>query len=241
MKLLVTFSILFCFSMVVVFGQDTESTNKKDLTPKGLASEQTVVRESMQMMGESSQNALTMAIPNVSDKKCEEVWKEFSKDFSGKTRKDKKTDMYLSDDASIRKMSSNTVDVYAKFNESGNGTTVTVWFDLGGAFLSSEQHETAYQEANELMLDFAKAVGKSLAEDNVKEQEKVLKALEKDLDKLGKDNENYHKKIEEAKKLITEMEQNIEQNVKDQEKKQEEIKAQGTVLETAKSKVKDFN
>ncbi|NJL75385.1 MAG: hypothetical protein HC892_10490 [Saprospiraceae bacterium] len=131
--------------------------------------------------------------------------------------------------------------MYAKFDGSGSGTIVTVWFDLGGAFLASEQHEEAYQAADQLMRDFASAVGKSMAEDNVKEQEKILKNLEKELEKLGKDKDGYYKKIEEAKKLITEMEQSIEQNLKDQEKKQEEIKAQGQVIEQAKDKVKAFN
>lgn len=236
--LILTCCLLFC-SVAALFAQS--DSDQKDFTAKGAALEQVVVKEGMQLINDRSQNALTMAIPSASNKKCEEVWKEFSKDFNGKTRKDKKTNLYFSDDASLTKLSGNAVDVYAKFDGSGSGTIVTVWFDLGGSFLASEQHEDAYQAADQLIRDYASAVKKSIAEDYVKEQEKVFKILEKDLEKLGKDNESYRKKIEEAKKLIAEMEQNIQQNLKDQEKKQEEIKTQGKVVEQAKEKVKAFN
>ncbi|NJL75384.1 MAG: hypothetical protein HC892_10485 [Saprospiraceae bacterium] len=103
MKVLVLSFCLLLWSIVSLFAQS--DSNQKDFTAKGTAFvDQVVVKEGMQLINDRSQNALTMAIPSASNKKCEEVWKEFSKDFDGKTRKDKKTDLYFSDDASLRKL-----------------------------------------------------------------------------------------------------------------------------------------
>lgn len=213
----------------------------KNFQAKGETSMQVVISENMQLMSLGSNNALTMAIPGADQKKVEMVWKEFAKDFKAKTRKDRKSGLYFTDNATMRGISDNDVDVYAKFERGGTGTVATMWFDLGGAYLASETHDAAYEEAEELLRDFANAVGRSMAEDNVEEQEKILKGLEKDLNRLEKDKENYLKKIEDAKNLILEMEANIEQNKKDQENKVGEIGAQEKVIDRAKAKVRDFN
>lgn len=228
--------LFMSFAVLVLEAQD----GKKDLQVKGVKGMQVVVQESMQLMADNSRNGLSMAIPGATQKKVEAVWKEFSKDFKSKARKDRKTDLYFSDDAKLSDISGNTVDLYAKFEGGGTGTVATLWFDLGGAYLASETHAEQYEEAEELMKDFANAVGRSMAEDNVKDQEEVLKNLDKDLKRLEKDNEKYHDKIEDAKKLIAEMEANIEQNLKDQEAKQKEIEGQKETIDKAKDKVKDF-
>lgn len=132
------------------------------------------------------------------------------------------------------------MDLYARFEDGNSGTIITVWFDLGGAYLASEIHSDAYEQAEILLKDFATAVNRSLAEDNVAEQEKIQKNLEKELDKLQKDNKKYNDKIEEAKKIISDMEASIIQNEKDQQTKQTEIENQKKEVEKAKEKVKEF-
>ncbi|MEM8526725.1 MAG: hypothetical protein AAGG68_18945 [Bacteroidota bacterium] len=221
----------------------SETGERKDFQAKGVEMQkgmQVVINEGMQLMSAGSNNALTMAIPGADKKKVEHVWKEFSKDFKARTKRDRKSGMYFSDDAKLRSLSGNDIDVYARFDEGGSGTVATVWFDLGGAYLASETHESSYEEAEELMTRFANAVGKSMAEDNVHDQEKILKGMNKELDKLEKDQDTYHKKIEEAKALIAEMEGNIKQNEKDQENKKVEIQKQEDVIVKAKDKVKEF-
>ncbi len=235
MKKIFTLLWVMILAVLAINAQDD-----KDLQVKGGKGMQVMIRESMQLMADDSRNSLTMAIPNADEKKVTSVWQDFSKDFEAKARRDRKTKLYFSDDASLPELSENDVDVYAKFEEGGTGTVITLWFDLGGAYLASETHENAYQAAEELMKDFANAVGQSMAEDNVDDQEDILNDLEKDLKGLEKDNQKYQDKIEEAKKLIAEMESNIKQNLKDQEAKQKEITAQKETLDKAKDKVKEF-
>ncbi|MEL6941410.1 MAG: hypothetical protein AAFO82_01975 [Bacteroidota bacterium] len=252
-KLNLTFSLLFLTLGLLIAQTENEpkeqmqmysdTGKRKDFQEKGVEMQkgmQVIINEGMQLMSAGSNNALTMAIPGANKKKVEHVWKDFSKDFRSRTKKDRKSGLYFSDDATLRSISSNNIDIYARFDEGGSGTVATVWFDLGGAYLASETHENAYEEAEELMSRFANAVGKSMAEDNVHDQEKILKGINKELDKLAKDKEHYEKKIEEAKALIAEMEANIKQNEKDQENKKIEIQKQEEVVDKAKDKVKDF-
>lgn len=228
----------------IQFGLSAQDGSQKDFQTKGAEAPkgmQVSVNESMQLMGSVSQNALTMAISGASVKKCETVWKEYAKDFRAKAKKDRKTGLYLSEGANLDDISKNPMDVYAQFERGGTGTIVSVWFNASGGYIASETNEEAYGEAVELMKDYANAVGKSMAEDNVEEQEKVLKEMEKQLKKLEKDNDRYHQKIEEAKALIAEMEDNIKQNLRDQEAKQKEMEQQEGVIEKAKDKVGEFN
>lgn len=198
------------------------------------------ITESARMMSQGAKNALSVELPGTDEKTAENVWKDFSKSWKGKTKKDRKTKEYFTDNAEIRSISSNTVDVYATFNKTGNSTTATVWFDLGGAYLSSEAHKEAYIAAEQLMREYVKQVNRVHAEDYQAAQEKALKNLEKEMKSLQKDNEDYHKKIEDAKKLIAEMEKNIEQNLKSQEDKRKEIENQEKVVNEAKQTVKNF-
>jgi hypothetical protein len=199
-----------------------------------------MIEENLQTMSAGTHNALSMAIPNAEEKKVEQVWKQFSKDFKTRTQRDRKSGLYVSDDAKLQNISNNTVDLYAQFERGGSGTLATFWFDLGGAYLASETHEAAYESAQQLLKDFANAVKKSMAEDDLKAQEKALKELTKELDHLAKDKEQYEKKIEEANELIREMENSIQQNEKDQIAKQEQIDAQEKVVTMAQDKVRKY-
>lgn len=199
------------------------------------------ISESMQLMGEKSQNALVMTIPGADAKKCEAVWKQFSKEMKTRSKKDRKTGLHQALDATVRAIGKESVDLYANFEKGGSGTVVAVWFKKDGSFIASENSGSDYDGASSMMKDFANAIGKSMAEDNVEDQEDVLKGFEKDLKKLEKDNDSYHKKIADAKALIAEMEDSIKQNLKDQEAKSKEIEAQEKVVSKAKDKVGDFD
>ena len=50
-------------------------------------------------------------------------------------------------------MSRNTVDVYALIEGRGPDAELVVWFDLGGAFLSSEMHPTRFPYADKILSD----------------------------------------------------------------------------------------
>lgn len=212
-----------------------------NLATAQLHSYNSTIDESSEIMSQGSNNAFTLELPGVGKDMAEDIWKKYSKNYDGKTKKDRKSKEFFTDDAEIRDMSSNPVDIYASFSNVDTTTTAQFWFDLGGAYLSSELHADKVGAAQSLLNAYAFEVGKEKAKEGLKYQEKGLKELEKDMSKLQKNNKEYHKRVEEAKKLIAEMERNIEVNVKNQEAKQTEIDGQKVIVEKAASLLSKFN
>ncbi len=204
------------------------------------AQEQLRVMEAPKTMSEGINNSLVIDLWNVDAKTVEKEWKSYTRQFKGKTKREKKMKHWFTDDAKIKTISANTVDIYAWFEENKKNkvTTATFWFNLGGAYVSSQLDPAQYGAAVKFLLDFKNSLDLVEAEDELGLQEKLLKDLEKDLTNLEKDNKDYHKKIEDAQKLIAEMEQKIQKNLQDQESKKVEIDTQRKMVENAKKKVK---
>ena len=107
------------------------------------------ITESQSYMSAGTFNSLTIVLPEGSDKDAPKEWVKFFKKY-GKTKKNRKTDEYFTDNTNVLGMSNNSVDVYTKFN----GNTMTVWFDLGGAYLSSVEHTEGYALGEQILIDF---------------------------------------------------------------------------------------
>ncbi len=196
------------------------------------------VEEGEKVMSQGRNNAMTITIPGASDKAISKIWTKKLKKFKGgKTKKVKKSKELLSDNIEIASIGgSNTVDVYSLIT----GNTLTVWYDLGGAYLNSYDHADKYAGAEALMKDLAKQVFVGMVEDELKDQEDVLKKKEKDFDKLVKDKENLEKDIENYKEKIKQAEADIETNIVNQEKTQESIVSQKDVVEEVKSRLTEI-
>ncbi len=198
------------------------------------------VQEEEMAMNQGVNNGIALTLSNASAKKAAAVWKSYAKSFKTKTKRVKGSDELLSDDARLLDVSDNSVDVYATFDDSGEGSVATIWFDLGGTYLNSQDHRQGFGSAVKMLEEYAAEVGKSVAEDQLKADEKTLKSLEKELSKLESNKSSYEKKIEDAKKMIAEMESNIKQNDVDQAKKNEEIEKQEEIVKKSEDRVKEF-
>lgn len=199
------------------------------------------VRESSNSMTQGVQNSFVIDLTDTNEKIVEKTWKNYSKKFKAKPKKIKKSDEWMMDDAIIPGVSgTNTVDVYYTVVESGGAVTFTSWYDLGGAYLNSEQHADQAREAEKMLMSFAIEVAKEMVLIELKEEEKELKQLDQALSKLGKEKSNYEKAIEQAKEKIQQAEADIEQNLKDQENAKDMITSQKEVIEEVKRKLADL-
>jgi len=197
------------------------------------------IDESMKSMSQGQQNSLTVTLENISQKDAEKAWIDYVKDFKGgKTKKDKKSKEIFTDNTTIKDLSANTVDVYAITNESGENVILTVWFDLGGAYLNSTDHVEAYAKSERLLNSFSNKVIKAQIKDNLDNEEKSLKKLNGNLKDLTKDKKNLEDDIEKYKKKIADAEKELAQNASDQTAKKAEITTQEGVVETVKTQLK---
>ena len=117
------------------FGQQTQKGAPVVVT----AAVAPAVREGDKLMSQGSKNALTLDMPKTTAKLAEKLWKDYAKQFKGDTKKDKKSEEWFTDNAMIASIGgANTIDMYAKFAESGDVTTMSLWVDLGGAYVGSK-------------------------------------------------------------------------------------------------------
>lgn len=186
-------------------------------------------------------NALILELPGTSEKIVDKLWKKYSKDFEGKTKKDRRSDEWFTDDGSIVGIGgANTLDVYARIGSIGDAVSLTTWFDLGGSFLSSYEHPDEYDEAQKILLRFALEVAIESTKIELQEEEKKMKDLDNKLKRLQRDKENYEKEIVMAKERIEKAEANIIANEKDQGSTTEAIDTQKGVIEQVQEKLRQL-
>ncbi len=199
------------------------------------------IKEGSASMSKGSENAFSIELRQTEAKEVSKAWEKYVKKFKGKVKRDKKSGEIFADDCEIEAMSSNTVDIYSSLRQSGENTTLTVWYDLGGAFLSSSMHGDKIPVVEKMLQEFAISVDRASVEEDLKEQEKILKGLEKDLKGLEKDKEKSEDEIVKCEKKIVEEKEAIKVNLEDQKVKVGEIEAQKKVVEQIRDALKKLD
>ncbi|MFZ1497130.1 MAG: hypothetical protein WAS72_08740 [Saprospiraceae bacterium] len=194
-------------------------------------------KEGSYSMSMGTNNGINISIKNTNSKQTEKEWDKFIDKYDGKTKRNKKVDEIFTDNATIRALSNNTVDVYAKSVDRGSDVEFTVWFDLGGAYLSSAAHPQVYPAAEKMVTDFAKEVAISSTEDELKKQEKILVNYRDDLESLQKKKTNFEDDIKKYEEKITETKNKIQDNIAAQKSKETEIEKQLQEVENVKQKL----
>lgn len=163
--------------------------------------------------------------------RIKDLWEDYMKDY-GKTKRNKKAKEYYSEEARIPMISSsNKVSLYAKFEEGRNVATAYMWAMVDGEFVDDSEGLQNFVQ------DYYIIVRKDVINKEIEEQEKLLKNLDKDMGKLVKKNNGYHKDIEKAEDKIRKAEENIEQNLNDQDALQAEMIKQKEILEMIAEKL----
>lgn len=206
------------------------------------------IKEETRSMSKGSFNCLILDLPGTNAKEVAKAWQKYIKSYKGKTKFDRKNDEYITDDAVIKDMSDNTVDISAKVVTKGDvGCELVVWYNLGVTYLSSNEHADRYPAGEAVLKGFTKEVSLSLVEAELKDEEKKLKELADELKKMEKDQEGLEKDIESYKKTIAEMEQKIkdaetgiEESKTSQGTKKTEISEQTTVIEEVKQRLESI-
>jgi hypothetical protein len=187
------------------------------------------------MMSMGSKSSFTVKYEGTDVKTVENQWTKIMKSYKGKVKKNKAKELFA-DDVKLKELSTNTVDVYATVaqDETSNHTILSVWYDLGGAFLNETDHPNQVLAVKNMLDQTSLRIGAARADNVLEAEEDVLKDMNKELEKQVKEKEDGLKEIEKAKALIVKMEEMIEENNKAQETKKVEIQGQEKKIESAK-------
>jgi len=180
------------------------------------------VKQVEEKMSQGKQYGLQVLIPRVSPKDVISDWKKWTKNHDAKTKPLKSE--YFTDDIFLSGISNNTVDLYATFNDKNDVVEMTVFFDLGGAFLNRGMHADAYAAASTLLHDFAVDEAKDVVE-------ALLSSAVKDFDKLDKENEKLKKDRSELEDNIKAWQKAIDKANKDLKSNEDEQKKLAKAME----------
>jgi len=197
--------------------------------------------EVRQFMSKGEQNGIEIILNGTKSEDAKDAVEKMGKKLKAKVVRDKKTPEIFIDNAQIPTVSANAVDIYAIVTPIDNGSKVTFFSDLGGAFVSSAAYGTQYAGLEALIKKFAKEQAIDVVENQQKSEEKILKTLSGDLKDLVGKKADYVKDIEKAKALILQREADITKNDADQSAKQQQISLQQQIIETVKTKRASLN
>ncbi|MCO6478877.1 MAG: hypothetical protein J5I94_19740 [Phaeodactylibacter sp.] len=198
------------------------------------------MQETDKRMSQGEQNSFTLEFNVGNAETIADLWVDYQKEFKAKRPKlNKKENEYFADDAQIKAISDNTIDIYSKVaKKSDKGAVLTIWFDLGGAYLSSSRHPDRMAGAREWTAGFEQVVKAAFAQEALEAEEDILKGLEKELKGLEKDKEDAVKEVEKLQKELEAARQRVAEMDEALGAKQKQIMGQGKVVEEAKAKVK---
>jgi len=197
----------------------------------------------------------SMYIPDASPEEVAKYWQENIQEYKanrklGKSRIDKLRDGEIkAEQMMIPVISTGLVNVYATFVESGSGVQMTTFYEEveGGEFVSYDDNKSAYTAAERMLQSFGKHCTRQLIEEELRAEEKNLKKIEGEQQKLIRDNGQYHKSIErseitieKAQAAIEKAKVDIEQNLINQENKIAQADAQKKLIEWVKEKLGRF-
>ncbi len=197
--------------------------------------------EVRQFMSKGEQNGIEIVLNGSDQEGAKDAIERWGKKMKGKVARDKKNPEIFIDNAQIPTVSANVVDMYVIVTPVEKGSKVTVFTDLGGAFITSAAYGSQYAGMEAVLKKFARDRAIDVTDDQLKSEEKVLKGLTGDLKDLVKKKEDHIKEIEKAKALIQQREQDIKKNDVDQTTKQQQIVIQQQIIETVKSKRASLN
>ena len=195
------------------------------------------VHEQNEDLGKGKNNALVVTIYGADPGDVEKDWKSMMKDYNAKVSTSK--GIMFADNALIKDMGNNTIDIYTRFDEKKDEIDMVVSFDLGGAYMSSSQHPDKYKIAEKIMHDFAVKETAAALADKQKVQQKALDKLTSQQKDLEKENKNLNSDIEDHQNRIKKDQDNIVKNKDDQAKKQTEISNQQKVVDDLAKQAKE--
>jgi hypothetical protein len=188
------------------------------------------IKEQSKTMSMGSQSGFFMELEGAQKKNVEKLWKDYLKEYCKKVKK-KKDEFYTEEGRIPLVNGSAELTVYSKLEEGRGLTTLYTWVDLGGAFMNSEDHGTQVDGFEQYLEDFYLIVRKDVIKRQLEEEEKALKELNKQLEKLADKNEDYHNDIAKAQEKIRIAEEKIEKNLNEQNDKRVEIERQMKKIE----------
>lgn len=178
-----------------------------------------------------SKPGMQVNIPFADMDVLEKLLKKELKDFNGKLD-DKKNEYFVSV-GEWKELGKKQFDVYAKILGSKDGPISLFWaVDLGGAYMEKSIHSEQYGLFIKRLEKFALSASNASIDKQIEEEKSILGELEREKERLVKDQNDLKADIEDLKKKIAEKENDIVKAKSKEESKKTEITNQENKLKS---------
>ena len=199
--------------------------------------EKVKISESRENIGGGNNNCLVVTLYEVSVEDAMKEFKSIMKDYDAKVST--KNDELFGDKALIKKISNNTIDLYAKAIKVKDGETKFMFaINLGGAFCNSSEHKEQFKVAKEILENFAIKIQKDAIAAQLAAATKILEKMTDQQKDLEKKNSNLNDDIKNWTEKIKKANEELKTNGEDQVKKKAEIEVQTKAVNVVKDKMK---
>ncbi len=182
------------------------------------AQEPIKVKEITNNMTKGEQPGMETRIPQADLKTVIKNWEKAVRNDT-KNKMEDEGDEYYVYQTLVERISSTPINVFAKIWDTKEGVFIMAFFEADtGKFVSSTTEETKFESAQVFLYDFAVANYKEAVGEELKQEQKILKDLEKDLDKLHSDHDGYVKSIDKSEQSIRQSKDKIKENARNQER-----------------------
>ena len=199
------------------------------------------VTEESKSMKLGDHNALVIKVDNATEKIAESVWKDMMKKYRGKTKKKRKEEQMTIEKVRLSAITGQeSGTIYSQIEEEEGSIQLSLWVPGAEEYLSSSSNIEAYRAAEKLLEDYALEVRIAVVDEEFKSKERILETYQKDLTKLKKDNEGYHKTIKKSEEAIEDSEKGLVRNAESQERIKEELGVAEAVFDVADDRLREM-
>lgn len=188
----------------------------------------------VQTMSKGDKPGIMLDIPEVT---VDDIQRDLEKSIKSKTKSKfvKVGNETSIQETIIKEISENPLNVFVLTTPLDSGARIITFMAEGDAFID-EASGPKYDKMKTFVRDFGISAYREAVANQIRSEEKVLKDLEDDLDKLKKENEKLHTDIKDNETTILNSEVDIKANARQQEAKDEEIIQQKKLVSSIKDK-----
>ena len=195
------------------------------------------VRHGSAFLGGSENPVSIIEIENASLKEIDKKWSNYIKDNKGKVTK--QGDVWFHDNAIVKSISKDTLDMWSTVKESGKSVVITLAVNNGGNFISNSSGH--HKSVDRFLREFAADTHKHLIGLELAAAQKLLKTKEKEFEQLEKSNKKLEKEIDDMKSKIADNEKTIKQNNELLEKHKNEMNGHESTVRELEKRIKNID
>ncbi|HCK21673.1 MAG TPA: hypothetical protein DHW15_05795 [Bacteroidetes bacterium] len=190
------------------------------------------VKEGKYEMSQGTHNGFQIFLENADRKNVEGLVEDLLKESTKKPSIEKMGKKEIKvDDIVINGVSDQPVDVYFVFDESKQRLTVTGFFDMGTAYLSSASFPANFRSGEKFMRRIGIRLQKQALAEKIEEASSAMSQLERDKSNLEKEKSKLESSIKDCESTIANAKDDLKANASEQESKAREMGEQKKQLE----------